>query len=175
MSKIAAAVLSSICIILFALPSSAQLLPKGNVYVGGSHSLSEIVVNKYDIWGFNASAEDFPLSRFPFLSVALDASGFYRPGITQYNFLIGPRFSKTYGNWRPFVHALGGLQRITTDGTTYNPVAIDFGGGVDRKLSLHVWRFKNFSWRVQGDYVNTRYLSAREIEIRASTGLVWRF
>lgn len=175
MSKLAALVLSCMCFTLFALPSSAQLLPSGNVYVGASHSLSEIVVNKYDFWGWNASAEDFPLSRFPFLGVALDASGFYRPGITQYNFLLGPRLSKTYGNWRPFVHAMGGLQRVMTGGNAYDPIAIDFGGGVDRKLHLNVWRFKNFSWRVQADYVNTRYLSAREIEIRGSTGLVWRF
>ncbi|HEY4902344.1 MAG TPA: hypothetical protein VIH89_02625 [Candidatus Sulfotelmatobacter sp.] len=175
MSKLAAAVLSLLCLILFALPSSAQLLPDGNVYVGGSHSLSEIVVNKYDFWGWNASVEDFPLSRFPYLGVVLDASGFYRPGITQYNFLLGPRFSKTYGNWRPFVQALGGLQRVTSDGNAYNPVAFDFGGGVDRKLHVSFWHFKNFSWRVQADYVNTRYLSAREIEFRGSTGLVWRF
>jgi hypothetical protein len=155
---------------MFAMPSAAQLLPNGNVYVGGSHAYSDIVVNKYDFWGWNASAEAFPLSRFGFLGIVLDASGFYRPGITQYNFLLGPRLSKSYGKWRPFVHAMGGLQRVTSDGNTYNPVAIDFGGGVDRKLP-----FKNFSWRLQADYVNTRYLSARETEIRGSMGIVWRF
>lgn len=159
----------------FAMPLSAQLLPTGNVYVGGSHTYTHIVVNPYDIWGFNASAEAFPLTRYPFLGVALDGSGFFRPGITQYNFLLGPRLSKNFGDWRPFIHAMGGLQRVTTGGNTYNPVAIDFGGGVDRKLKLHVWRFKNFSWRVQADYLNTRYLSAREISYRGSTGLVWRF
>jgi hypothetical protein len=172
-SKLAAAVLTWICFILFAMPASAQLLPNGNLYVGGSHAYTDVVVNKYDIWGWNGSAEAFPLSRFAFLGIALDASGFYRPGITQYNFLIGPRISKNYGKWRPFVHALGGLQRITSDGNTYNPVAYDFGGGVDRKV--HLLRFKNFSWRLQADYVRTRYLSANEVEIRASTGLVWRF
>lgn len=173
MSKIAAPVLICFVLMLFALPSSAQLLPSGNVYVGGSHSLSEIVVNKYDFWGWNGSVEAFPVTKYPFLGVVLDASGFYRAGITQYNFLLGPRVSKNYGNWRPFVHALGGLQRVTTGGNAYDPIAIDFGGGIDRKV--HFWRFQNFSWRLQGDYVNTRYLSAREIAIRASTGLVWRF
>ncbi|HEY6767120.1 MAG TPA: hypothetical protein VI386_20355 [Candidatus Sulfotelmatobacter sp.] len=170
MSKFAAAVLSLICLILFVLPSSAQILPSGNVYVGGAHAYSDIVVNKYDFWGWNASAEAIPFSRHSFISVVLDGSGFYRPGITQYNFLIGPRLSVSYGKWRPFVHAMAGLQMVKSDGNTYRPLGIDFGGGVDRKLP-----FKNFSWRLQADYVHSRYLSANDSEIRGSTGIVWRF
>lgn len=171
MLKIAGVVLSCMFILCIALPSSAQLIPNGNVYVGGAHAYSDIVVNKYDFWGWNASAEAIPFSRYSFASVVLDGSGFYRAGITQYNLVLGPRLSMTYGKWRPFVHAMAGSQQIKSAGYTYpHPLVLDFGGGVDRKLP-----FKNFSWRLQADYVYSRYLSAREAEIRGSTGIVWRF
>ena len=51
-----------------------------------------------------------------------------------------------------------------------NAGAVDVGGGLDYKLP-----FRNFSWRVQGDYVHTRYLSAEQNDVRGSTGIVWRF
>jgi hypothetical protein len=175
-SKTAAVVLAFIAVILFAIPSSAQLLPNGNVYAGVSYGQFEDTgVNKQSYHGWNASAEDLPFARFSHLGVVLDCSGFYRKGvegtlITQYNFLLGPRLSTTIGKWRPFVQAMGGLQRVTSNGEIYNPVALDFGGGVDYKIF-----FRNFSWRVQGDYVRSRYASAYNNAYRASTGIVWRF
>ena len=50
------------------------------------------------------------------------------------------------------------------------PEPANVGGGLDYKLP-----FRNFSWRVQGDYVHTRYLSAEQNDVRGSTGIVWRF
>lgn len=175
MSKTAAAVLAFVCLMLFAIPMSAQLLPNGNVYGGVSYGqFTEAGVNKQSYRGWNASAEAFPTPRFPHLGVVLDASGFYRSNaagkITQYNFLAGPRFSGNFGRWRPFVHALGGIQFVNSSGITYNPVAIDVGAGVDYKL-----HFRNFSWRVQGDGIRTRYVSATQYDYRVSTGIVWRF
>jgi hypothetical protein len=175
-SKTAAVVLAFLTVMLFVIPSSAQLLPNGNVYAGVSYGQFENAgVNKQSYHGWNASAEAIPFARFSHLGVVLDASGFYRKGlngglITQYNFLLGPRLSVTMGKWRPFVHAMGGLQRVTSSGYTYNPIAIDVGGGVDYKIF-----FKNFSWRVQGDYVRSRYAGANNNAYRASTGIVWRF
>jgi hypothetical protein len=46
----------------------------------------------------------------------------------------------------------------------------DFGGGADRRLP-----FKNFSWRLQFDYVHSHLLSANQNDYRGSTGIVWRF
>jgi len=175
-SKAALVVLVFVTVILFAMPSSAQLLPNGNVYAGVSYGQFENAgVNRQSYHGWNASAEDLPFARFSHLGVVLDGSGFYRKGvdgtlITQYNFLLGPRLSVTMGKWRPFVHAMGGLQRVTSSGNIYNPVALDFGGGTDYKIF-----FKNFSWRVQGDFVRSRYASAYNNAYRASTGIVWRF
>lgn len=170
MSKIAAAVLSFACVAVFAMPMSAQLIPHGNAYIGAAYSRSDIIVNRYGFKGWNGSGEFIPFVRQSYFGVVLDASGFYRPGISLYNFLIGPRISYQYGKWRPFGQAMGGVQRLISDSITYHPVAYDIGGGVDYKLP-----FRNFSWRVQGDYVHSRELSASQNQVRASTGLVWRF
>jgi hypothetical protein len=169
-SKTAAAVLALVCLALFSIPMSAQLIPHGNVYAGVSYSQSTYVINTQSYRGWNGSGEAIPFARYTHLGFVLDASGFYRSGITQYNFLLGPRLAVTFGKWRPFVHAMGGIQRVSSSGNTYNPVAVDIGGGTDYKIF-----FKNFSWRLQGDYLRTHYLSATQNDYRASTGLVWRF
>jgi hypothetical protein len=176
--KTAAAVLAFICLTLFSIPMSAQLLPTGNLYGGVSYGkFTEAGISRQSYRGWNGSAEAFPLARFPHLGVVIDASGFYRNNasgkITQYNFLAGPRFSANYGRWRPFVHAMAGIQLVNSSGITYNPIAIDVGGGVDYKIKF--FRFKNFSWRLQGDGIRTNYSSATQYDYRASTGLVWRF
>ena len=174
MFKFAAAGLALLCLMLLSAPVSAQLLPHGNVYAGVSYEHSDYVINNYSLRGWNGSFEDIPFPRLLHLGVVIDASGFYRTGLQQYNALLGPRWSFTHGRWRPFVHVMGGVQHVDSSGTINNPIAIDGGGGVDYKLS-GFWIFKNFSWRVQGDYVHTRFLSANQSAERVSTGLVWRF
>ncbi len=170
MLKTGAAVLFFLCLTSFSLPLSAQLIPHGNVYVGAAYANSRVVVTRFDFKGWNASAEIIPLSRFSFIGLVFEGSGFYRQGITEYNILAGPRLSVSLGKFRPFVHGMGGIQRINSSDNKYQPVAVDFGGGLDYKFP-----FRNFSWRVQADYVHTRYLSASQNDVRASTGIVFRF
>ncbi len=174
MLKTAAAVLAFVCLTLLSIPMSAQLLPDGNLYGGVSYGRFNEVINQQSYRGWNGSGEAFAFARFPHISVVIDASGFYRRNtsgkITQYNFVGGPRLSQTYGRWRPFVHALAGIQLVNSGGVTYNPIAIDLGGGADYKLN-----FKNFSWRAQADAIRTRYAFATQYDYRASTGIVWRF
>jgi hypothetical protein len=169
-SKTAAMVLAFLSFMLFTATARAQLIPSGNAYVGAAYGDSVDVVNRYTFRGWNASVEDLPLRRFAYLGVVLDGSGFYRTGVQQYNLLVGPRLSVAYGKWRPFLQVMGGVQRTTSGGMTHWPVAEDIGGGVDRKLP-----FRNFSWRLQFDYVHTHLLSATQNDIRGSTGIVWRF
>ena len=174
MSKTAAVVLAFLAMLLFSIPMSAQfngLLPSGNVYAGVSYGQLTNVVNKQSYRGWNASFEALPLIRFPHLGLVADGSGFYRSGgVTQYNLLGGPRLSTNLGKWRPFIHAMAGVRHLSSSGFTYNPLEIDVGGGLDYKLF-----FKNFSWRVQGDYMHTHYADATQNDYRASTGIVWRF
>ncbi|HEY6338311.1 MAG TPA: hypothetical protein VIW68_07435 [Candidatus Sulfotelmatobacter sp.] len=172
MSKIAALALALVGSALFAVPMSAQLIPHGNAYVGGAYGRTELVVpeNTYRLKGFEAAGEIMPFARLSHLSFVLDGSGILGHGIKQYTFVGGPRLFVTYGKWRPFVHGMAGLQMTQSSRNTYNPLAIDVGGGVDYKLF-----FKSFSWRFQGDYVRTRYLTDQQSDFRGSTGLVWRF
>lgn len=174
MSKIAAAVLAFLCLlILGSIPMSAQLLPSGNVYAGVSYGQLTNATVQQSYRGWNGSVEAFPFTRIRYLSFVLDASGFYRTSqtrITQYNGFIGPRLSINYGKWRPFAHATVGIRHIDSGGFVSNPMGIDVGGGADYKLP-----FKNFSWRAQFDMIRSRYLSANQYDYRASTGIVWRF
>lgn len=173
MSKTAAGTLAFIGLLFFSIPMSAQfngLLQNGNVYAGVSYGSLTNVVNRQSYHGWNASVEAMPIARFPHLGFVLDGSGFYRgTGVTQYQGVFGPRLSANLGRWRPFVHAAAGVRHLNSSGFTYNPVVIDVGGGADYKL------FKSFSWRLQGDYMHTRYASATQNDYRASTGIVWRF
>jgi len=143
------------------------------VYVGAAYADSVDVVNRYTFRGFNVSAEDLPFRRFSNVGVVLDGSGFFRSGVQQFNMVLGPRLSFTYGKWRPFVQLMGGVQRNTSASVTHYPIAEDLGGGVDRKFQLLF--MKNFSWRLQFDYTRTHLLSATQNDFRGSAGLVWRF
>jgi hypothetical protein len=172
-SRTVAAVLAIAGLILFAIPMSAQLgglLPSGNVYVGGSYGQLVSVVNQQSYRGWNGSLEDLPFSRYPHLGVVIDGSGFYRQNTTQYNAVGGVRLSTNLGRWRPFVDAMAGIRHLDSSGFVYNPFVIDFGGGADYKLGL-----KNFSWRLQADYMHSHYASNSQNDYRASTGIVWRF
>ena len=170
MPKIAAAVLAFVCLTLFSIPASAQLLPRGNVYGGVSYAQITDRFNQQSYRGWEVSAEDLPFARFPHLGFVLDGNGYYRSGVKVYSGLFGPRLSTNYGNWRLFAHAMAGVRHFNANGFVYNPIAIDFGGGVDYKLP-----FKNFSWRFQGDFVHAHYQSFYQNDFRASTGIVWRF
>jgi hypothetical protein len=174
-SKTAAAVLAFVAFALFSVPMSAQLLPNGNLYVGASYGQLTNATTTSSYRGFNASLEMFPFARIQYLGFVLDGSGFYRRGIggfavTQYNGFLGPRLSTNIGKWRPFIHVMAGIKHVDSSGNQYNPVTIDGGGGVDYKLP---WR--NFSWRLQGDYMHSRFLHAYQNDYRTSTGIVWRF
>jgi hypothetical protein len=172
-SKTAAVVLAFLSVMVFTTISRAQLLPSGNVYVGAAYADSVDVINRYTFRGWNASAEDFPFRRYGYLGVVLDGSGFYRKDVQQYNLVLGPRISRSYGKWRPFVQVMVGAQRSQSGGMTHYIGAGDIGGGVDRKFQLLF--LKNFSWRLQFDYVRTHLFSATQNDIRGSAGLVWRF
>src|SRR2546423_4149207 len=92
-SKFAAAAAAMLCLILFSLPSSAQIIARGNLYIGGAWGRSDFIRDGDNYKGWNASVEAIPFPRYSFIGLVFDASGLYRPGITQYNLLGGPRLS----------------------------------------------------------------------------------
>jgi hypothetical protein len=165
-----AAVLAFFSLLFFSNIAKAQLLQSANAYVGGAYADSVDVINRETFRGWDASFEDMPFHRRPYLGFVLDGSGIYRKGIDQYTAVLGPRVSKNYGKWRIFVDVMGGGPQTRSSGNIFRAVAEDGGVGVDRKLP-----FKHFSWRLQFDYVHTHFLSANQNDFRGSTGLVWRF
>lgn len=147
--------------------------------------------NRSNLHGWEASVEGV---RFrPWLTLVADGSAHYgwnqfpiscvtvpicTPAIPnvrakEYNLLGGPQISFVRGNFRPFVHLLGGATRVNlaTNGFFDSSTAwtVAAGGGADYK-----WRGP-FSWRVQGDYLRTHLFATSQNMIRASTGLVVRF
>lgn len=171
MSKIAALLLAFMSVAIFSSVSKAQIIQSGNVYAGVAYAYSEDVIPpRLSFRGWDGGAEVKPFIRFPWLGLALDASGVYRTGVTQYNLVLGPRISRNYGKWRLFAHALGGIQQTVTGGEAFNPILVDVGGGADRRLP-----FKKFAWRLQGDFVHSHLLHSNQYDFRVSTGLVWRF
>ena len=173
MSKTAAAVLAFVGLLLFSIPMSAQLgglLANGNAYVGVSYGQLTNIVNKQSYKGWDVSLELLPFARLQRLGIMVDGSGFYRQGVTQYQAVAGPRFFANAGRWRPFFQAGAGIRRLNSSGFIWSPLVVDVGGGADYKLGI-----KNFSWRVQGDYMRTHYASNTQNDYRATTGIVWRF
>ena len=170
MSKTAAVVLALLSLLLFPTTSKAQLIQSGNVYAGVAYADSVDVINRLTFRGFDGSVEVKPSLRFSYLGIVLDGSGIYRPGVVQYNAVLGFRVSKNYGKWRVFAHVTAGEQLTTTGGESFNTVIEDVGAGADRRIP-----FKRFSWRFQLDVVHSHLLDANQNDVRGSTGLVWRF
>ena len=173
-SKTALAVLALLGMMALSRPAAAQLIPHGNLYAGVSYGQLTEAVNQQSYRGWNGSAEVIPFARYTHLGFVVDGSGFYRnnefSSVKTYNLVGGVRLSATYGKWRPFVHGMGGIQQVDSSGITYRHGVIDIGGGADYKIF-----FKNFSWRLQGDFMHSSYANATQNDYRASTGIVWRF
>jgi hypothetical protein len=111
------------------------------------------------------------------LGAVADVSAHYGHELTAYNFVIGPQYTFEVKNLRIFAHGLFGKSRdrLSFPGTSQlEPSnlarAIAFGGGVDVPLG------EKLSWRaLQADYVITSNFDGTQHNIRASTGIVYRF
>ena len=184
---------------LFLLTSTpkAQILPKGNVFVGYSYNRAgtsqpgAFNTDSSNLNGWEGSLEGKLL---PFIGIVADVSGHYgsttfaapidctlaqplcspiHQDVKEYNFLLGPRVSVAVGKVRPFAHALFGAAHINLNGSgTSNSdtsFATAIGGGIDYHL------LPLLGWRVQGDYLQTRFFSNKQNDFRFSTGLVLNF
>jgi opacity protein-like surface antigen len=88
----------------------------------------------------------------------------------EQNFLFGPRVSVPIGKIRLFAEGLFGAGRASTSSFgSDTSFATAIGGGLDYKI------IKPVAWRLQGDYVQTRFFGATQNDVRISTGIVLRF
>lgn len=184
--------------------ATAQIPTKGNIFVGYSYGRvnfsapitppdtgSIVFSNPVNLNGWNGSLEGKVL---PFVGIVADLSGYYgSPGFTAtcgliigcipttahasaqlYNVLFGPRLSVSIGKVTPFAHALVGVAHVNESArSVFSHSATSFaealGGGIDYKLIPLV------AWRVQADFLQSRFFSATQNNFRFSTGLVLRF
>jgi hypothetical protein len=89
-----------------------------------------------------------------------------------YNFLGGPQVSFSVGRIRPFAHALFGASHVNENASTGlffdlsdTSFANAFGGGFDYRL------VGPLGWRVQADYLKTRFFGNTQDDVRISTGI----
>ncbi len=182
-------------IVLFALLAcatiaGAQIPTSGNVFFGYSYYSTDLSsVDRANTNGWEASVEG---KIIPLLGVVADFDSHYGsqnfPGscvtslsgtfcstfsadVTEHNYLFGPRVSFSAGKFRPFAEGLFGVGHVDVNNGVGSDtsLATALGGGLDYKI------IKPVAWRLQGDYVETRFFGTTQNNVRISTGIVLRF
>jgi hypothetical protein len=199
MSKIALVI---VALSLFVPPTAAQV-SKVNLFVGYSYAHADLTTSAIashqgpsvatgNLNGWNASVEG---KVAPFLGFVADVSGHYGTPTGSsvctlfpacgtaigpvhsrlYNFVGGPQVSFSIGRIRPFAHALVGASHVSETASTTlffelsdTSFANAFGGGFDYRL------IGPLGWRVQVDYLKTRFFGNTQDDVRISTGIILR-
>ena len=180
-------VLIGLSVFAFASLAAAQVPTSGNVFFGYSYYNTDLSrIDRANLNGWEGSLEGKVL---PWVGIVADLSGHYGsqnfpgfceaiPGpcpavnlkVSEYNALFGPRVSFSVGKIRPFAEALIGVGHVDASSAgTHTSFATGIGGGVDYRLMRLV------AWRVQGDYVTTRFFGTTQNNVRISTGIVLHF
>lgn len=178
-----------LAIFILAGLASAQV-PSGNVFVGysfenASSSALNLDLSRSNLQGWEGSLEGKWL---PWVGIVADFSGHYGSQtftlatptpetvkVTghELSVMFGPRFSIPIGKFTPFGEVMGGIAHINTGGDVASSSNTSFatavGGGLDYRLVRLV------AWRVEGDFVTTRFFSTTQKDLRLSTGIVFRF
>jgi hypothetical protein len=179
-------------LIVFALAllpglANAQIPTSGNVFFGYSYYNADLSsVGRSSFNGWTGAVEG---KVFPFLGIVGEVTETYGSENThviacfplscpttnislhEQTFLFGPRVSVSVGKIRPFAEVLiGGAHGSGNNGFgSETSFATAVGGGIDYKIIRPV------AWRFQGDYVQSRFSSTTQNNVRLSTGIVIRF
>jgi len=169
--------------LVFASLAAAQVPTSGNVFFGYSYNNASLSsLGRSNLSGWTASLEG---RIFPHVGMVADFSqGFGSNGATfdcpnggcpsmsihEYNMLFGPRVSFSTGKLRPFAEVLFGAGHVGTNLAGSNTsFATGLGGGIDYRI------VRPIALRFEGDYLQTRFFSATQNNVRLSTGIVFRF
>jgi hypothetical protein len=177
----------SITLILFAGLANAQIPTGGNIFLGYSYYNTNLSsIDRANLNGWEGSLEGKML---PWVGIVADLSGHYGSQnfptlcpvipspcpavnlkVNEYNALFGPRVSVSVGKIRPFAEVMIGVGHVSAHSAgSDTSFATAVGGGLDYHL------FPLVAWRVEGDYVTTRFFSATQNNLQLSTGIVFRF
>jgi len=177
-------VVAACVVLLFASFAAAQVPTSGNVFFGYSYYNADLsTLGRSNLSGWTGSLEG---RVFPHVGMVADFSQtFGSESVTilcpgppcpsqsisahEYNMLFGPRVSFSVGKLRPFAEALFGLgtsARMTQGRTRPSPPG--WAVASITASSAHRLRF-------EGDYLQTRFNSTTQNNLRLSTGIVFRF
>ena len=197
-------IIAVVCSILIGAGAAyAQLVPKGNVFVGYSYSRADV---------FPGSSPAFASSRtgslngwegslegkvFPFVGIVADFSGHYgsqdfttgceaiptppcqptsaNAHANLNSYLFGPRVSFTVGRFTPFAEALFGAAHIREHAQSAGLSQADTSFATALGGGVDYKLFAPIAWRFQGDLLQTRFFSNTQNNLRLSTGIVLRF
>jgi len=167
--------------------ASAQIPTSGNVFFGYSYynaDLSSVGRSSFNGWTGSVEGKILPfigivgevtetygsqdfhvIACAPFLCPTTNIS------LHEQTFLFGPRVSASVGKIRPFAELLIGAAHVSGNNgfSSDTSFATAVGGGVDYKIIRPV------AWRLQADYVQSRFSSSTQNNVRLSTGIVIRF
>lgn len=191
------------CVLLLIVSgASAQLVPKGNVFVGYSYSRANVFPGSTlpfnsgsqtgNMNGWEASLEG---KVFPFIGIVADLSGHYGsqnfsrgceavigcvPGsgsahANMHSYLFGPRASFSVGRFTPFAEALFGAAHVSEDGKGISFSQSDTSFATALGGGVDYKLIPAVAWRVQADLLQTRFFSNTQNNLRLSTGVVIRF
>ena len=183
---------SIMAFILFSLAglAAAQIPTAGNVFFGYSYYNTDLSsLGRANTNGWEGTLEG---RVFPHLGILADFSGHYgsqdfltgvlcpvgsggcaptvRENVSEHNVMFGPRVSASVGKFRPFAEAMFGVGHLNASAFgSSNSFATAIGGGLDYRI------IRPLAWRFQGDYIQTRFFSTTQNNVRLSTGIVLSF
>jgi hypothetical protein len=147
--------------------AAAQIPTKGDVFFGYSYNHADF--NSAGSLNLNGWEGSLTGKVAPWVGIVADISGQYGSGSSLHNVIFGPRVSFSVGKWTPFVHALIGASHLSGGGASDTSFSDALGGGLDYRLIPLV------GWRFQLDALQTRFFSARQNDVRFSSGIVLHF
>ena len=163
--------LGMIALFLFTTAAQAQVPTAGNVFFGYSYLDAGAPGGGGGRQNLNGWAASFEGKVLPWVGMVGDFSGHYGgAALREHNYLFGPRISFSVGKFRPFAQAMFGAGHVTAPPLgSSTSFATALGGGLDYRL------LRLLAWRMQFDYVHTRFFGGKQNDARVSTGLVLRF
>lgn len=181
----------TVVVALFASLGSAQVPTSGNIYVGYAFENTDWTgldsgLNRPNLHGWQGSLEG---KVFPHIGIVADfsqhfgsqtfteltPSGPSTVNVTGHGWemLFGPRVSIPVGNFTPFAEVMFGVAHITNGGDFPSSSNTSFGTALGGGLDYRIVR--PIALRVEADYLQTRFYSTTQNNLRLSTGLVVRF
>ncbi len=160
--------------LLTGLPSSAQEVPRFEVFGGYSHLRFESTTLGFaDNSNLNGGKIGLTFNLTPYFGVVGEIAGGWGSPLKVYDGLLGPQLS--YRKWKAtfFGQALFGKAKTRVDingPATSSGRAVAFGGGVDFPVT------PRFSVRlIQAEYLNTHTFQISQNNLQLSTGLIYQF